>query len=272
MGETLTSSPPLDPGSSPAALPRLWHEYAQDHDSALRQLLIEAYAPLARYVVDRLNVRPGPALGYDDLLAQAVVGLIDALDRFDPTRGIRFETYAYHRIRGAVIDMLRDMDWVPRSVRQKEAQLARVCARLEAELGRPPTETEVADALGLSLGEFDQLAQGVTFQAVQSLEDAVGPQAQEAATIGDLIADEDDLSPSDHVARQCEREMLAQAIELLPHCERTVINLYYYEGLTLKDIGRALGVTESRACQIHGKAIVRLRAHVAADLQPRGRP
>ena len=118
---------------------RLWQQYIDGRSADVRRTLIETYAPLARYVVDRLNLRPGAALEYDDLLSQAVVGLIDAVDRFDPTRGIKFETYAYYRIRGAVMDMLRELDWLPRSIRQREAQLSRAYAVLEDRGGRPPT-------------------------------------------------------------------------------------------------------------------------------------
>jgi len=245
----------------------LWQEYAQSRDRALRELLIEAYAPLARYVVDRLNVTPGPALGYDDLIAQAVVGLIDALDRFDPTRGVKFESYAYHRMRGAIMDMLREMDWVPRSVRQKESRLAEVCVRLQEQEGRPPTQAEIADALGISVADLDELSQEVALRAQHSLEDGLGFRPCGGETLGDLIADAEAVSPAEHVARQAEREMLAKAIEFLPEEERAVIGLYHYEGLTLKEVGRVLGVTESRACQIHGKAIARLRAQIMPSLQ-----
>lgn len=249
--------------------------------SDLRRQLIEAYAPLARYVVERMNLKPGPCLGHEDLLSQAVVGLIDAVDRFDPDRGIKFETYACHRIRGAVMDMLRDMDWLPRSVRQRESELAAAHARLQEQLGRAPTDEELAGALGISVDTLDQIAQEVAFQAMQSLDEAIGlrrgssqPTAWEAASLGDSIADQSAPSPEEHVERWAEREMLAKAVDALPEAERTVISLYYYEGLTLKEIGRVLGVTESRACQIHGKAVLRLRSQIApaGDQHPEQAP
>lgn len=244
----------------------LWLEYSQDRSPEVRRALIERYAPLARYVVDRLNLKPGPALDYDDLLSEAVIGLIAAIERFDPSRGIKFETYAYHRIRGAVIDRLRELDWLPRAVRQKEARLAEAFARLEGELGRPPSDNEVAQALDLTIEELDTLAHEVALQAVHSLDETLALQHSERATIADLIADEDAPCPQSELERRTEREMLAQAIAALPQSERTVISLYYYDGITLKEVGRVLGVTESRACQIHGKAIVRLRAHVQSLL------
>lgn len=249
-------------------LTQVWQRYtssAPNRRQDLRRQLIEAYAPLARYVVERMNLRPGPALGYEDLLSQAVVGLIDAIDRFDPARGVKFETYAYHRIRGAVMDMLRDMDWVPRSVRQREAELAATYARLEEELGRQPTDEELAHALGLTIEGLDELARDVALQSMQSLDEVLGgyaAQAWEAATLADVVSDGSSPSPEAHVEGWAERDLIAKAIDTLPDSERTVISLYYHEGLTLKEIGRVLGVTESRACQIHGKALLRLRGQV----------
>jgi RNA polymerase sigma factor for flagellar operon FliA len=245
---------------------QLWQQYSHDHSPQVRRALIESYAPLARYVVDRLNLKPGPALEHDDLLSQAVVGLIDAVDRFDPSRGIKFETYAYYRIRGAVMDMLRELDWLPRSVRHKEGKLTDAFAKLEDQFGRPPTDGEVARELGVTIDQLDTIAHEVALQAMQSLDETIAMQHWDAGTLGDLVADDAAPSPEAEVERQTEREMLACAIETLPDSERTVISLYYYEGLTLKEIGRVLGVTESRACQIHGKAVVRLRAHIRSLL------
>ncbi|HUU55443.1 MAG TPA: FliA/WhiG family RNA polymerase sigma factor [Armatimonadota bacterium] len=247
---------------------RLWQQYIDGRSPDVRRTLIESYAPLARYVVDRLNLMPGPALEYDDLLSQAVVGLIDAVDRFDPTRGIKFETYAYYRIRGAVMDMLRELDWLPRSIRQREAQLSRAYAALENRLTRPPTDIELARELGVTLDQLDTLAQEVALQTMQSLDEAVAPHIWETGTVGDLIADRSTPSPEDELERQAEREIVARAIDSLPDAERTVVSLYYYEGLTLKEIGSVMGVTESRACQVHGKAMLRLRARVQSLLKP----
>ena len=246
----------------------LWERYTRERTPEVRRTLIEAYAPLARYVVDRLNLRPGPALEYDDLLSQAVVGLIDAVDRFDPSRGIKFESYAYHRIRGAVMDMLRELDWLPRSVRQREAELTAAYEKLEGRLGRPPGDGELAEELGITVEALDDLAREVGLQAMQSLDEWVGLGQWEAGTVGELVADKQAVSPEEEVERWSEREMLAGAIDALPEAERTVITLYYHEGLTLKEIGQVLGVTESRVCQIHGKAMVRLRGEIQPMLKP----
>jgi RNA polymerase sigma factor for flagellar operon FliA len=246
---------------------QLWQRYAARRAPEVRRELIEAYAPLARYVVDRLNLRPGAVLEYEDLLSQAVVGLIDAVDRFEPERGIKFETYAYHRIRVAVMDMLRELDWLPRSVRQREAELSAAYAKLEDRLHRPPTDEEVSAELGITVEALDELARDLALQATQSLEEAVGLDEWEAGRLGETVPDKDAPSPEDHTERMAEREMLARAIEALPDVERTVVSLYYREGLTLKEIGQVLGVTESRVCQIHGKAVIRLRAEVQGLLR-----
>ena len=256
-------------------LQKLWQDYVTNRSVGLRRQLIEAYAPLARYVVDRMNIRPGPALGYDDLLSQAVVGLIDAVDRFDPNRGIKFETYAYHRIRGAVVDMLRDMDWLPRSVRQREANLAASYARLQEGLGRSPSDEELAQEMGLTVEGLDEVAHEIALQSMQSLDEALGQNLgspQEAPTLGDSVPDDHTPSPEETIERWAERDLLARAIVGLPEAERTVLSLYYYEGLTLKEIGRILGVTESRVCQVHGKALLRLRAEVQPMLAMPGEP
>jgi len=246
---------------------RLWQQYIDGRSDEARRALIESYAPLARYVVDRLNLRPGAALEYDDLLSQAVVGLIDAVDRFDPSRGIKFETYAYYRVRGAVMDMLRELDWLPRSIRQREAQLSRAYAAIEDRLGRPPTDAELARELGLTIDQLDILAQEVALQTMQSLDETVASHGWDAGIVGDIVADPSAPSPQDELERQTERELIARAIDDLPDSERTVVTLYYYEGLTLKEIGQVMGVTESRACQVHGKAMIRLRARVQSLLE-----
>jgi RNA polymerase sigma factor for flagellar operon FliA len=253
----------------------LWKSYAAARSDGadcpaareLRRQLIEAYVPLTRYVVDRMNLNPGSGLGYEDLLSQAVVGLIDAVDRFDPERGIKFETYAYHRIRGAVMDLLRELDWLPRSVRQRESEVASAYARLQTELGRPPSDQELAAALQLTLDELDRIAQQVALQSIQSLDQVISgarSQGWEEDTFCDCVADHHSITPEEQVEQWAERDLLVKAIEALPESERTVVSLYYHEGLTLKEIGEVLGVTESRVCQIHGKALLRLRA----QLQP----
>jgi RNA polymerase sigma factor for flagellar operon FliA len=174
------------------------------------------------------------------------------------------------------MDMLRDMDWLPRSLRQRETDLTAAYAQLQGSLGCAPTDEQLAHAMGISVEELDTIAQDLAFQAMHSLDDAiVGARSSggsqnlhgwDDTALVDSIPDPQAVSPEEHTERQAERDLLARAIEALPDAERTVVSLYYYEGLTLKEIGRVLGVTESRACQIHGKAILRMRAHITPML------
>ena len=244
----------------------LWERHQREPTAETRQLLVECYASLAKYVVDRLNIKTTAAIAYDDLLGEAVVGLIDAIDRFDPARGVKFETYAYTRIRGTVVDMLREMDWAPRSLRSKEAELRDTYARLEAELGRAATDAEVAEAIGINLHELADLTREVGRWAVISLDETLATDEDgQPLPVGDTIPDEDAVSPEEHAECEDRRAHLAEAIDALPDQERKAVSLYYHDGLTLKEIGQVLGVTESRVCQIHSKAVTRLRAKLARE-------
>jgi RNA polymerase sigma factor for flagellar operon FliA len=244
----------------------LWAEYRTGKSGRARDELIERHIHLAKYVVDRLNLKPSASVSYDDLVSQAVVGLIDAVERYDPGRGVKFETYAYCRIRGAVMDMLREMDWVPRSVRSKEADLRETYAQLEAALGRTATDEEAAEQLGLSPEEFAELVQDVGQWSVVSLEERLSGGEDEELSLSDVIEDEQAVSPEAHAERQDQKRLLAGAIRELPEKERLVISLYYRDGLTLKEIGRVLSVTESRVCQIHTRAVVRLQAKMNHEM------
>jgi len=249
------------------AVSDLWAAYRTNPTPALRNRLIEQYAPLAKYVVDRLNLQPSGGISYDDLISQAIVGLIEAIDRYDPSRGVKFNTYAYYRIRGSVMDMLRELDWVPRSLRAKGNDIVNTIARLEGELGRAPTDEEVAEAMGLSRERFDELSQEVGGQSLLSLEETLESDGGDNfLLVGDMIADQQTVSPAAYTEQEDEQRMLAEAIQALPQNEKLVISLYYTEGLTLKEIGKVLGVTESRVCQLHSKAVLRLRSMMHAAL------
>jgi RNA polymerase sigma factor for flagellar operon FliA len=242
-------------------LVELWTTYREAPTDEVRHKLIEEYAPLAKYVVDRMNIRASGSVSYDDLVGTAVLGLIEAIDRFDPQRGVKFNTYAYYRIRGAVMDMLREQDWVPRSLRAKSTDIVNTIARLEGELGRQPTDVEVANAMGIDLSRYDDMVQDVAGTSVLSLEDIVeGHGGDRSVPVLDTIPDEQAVQPDEHVEYEDQKRVLAQAISDLPENEKMVIALYYQDGLTLKEIGKVLGVTESRICQIHSKAVLRLRA------------
>lgn len=233
---------------------RLWYDYKRNGSEEARERLISEYAYLAKYAVDRLNLCPTGALSYEDLIGHAIVGLIDAIEKFDPERNVKFETYALARIKGEVIDVIRALDWVPRSVRKQENDLRRAYARLEIELERPPSDQEVADFLGISVEELEQMLVDIGQSAVLSLDEII-------AGGGDVLASpvsSDAEDPAASAERADQKRILAKAIDELPERERTVLALYYYENLTQKEIAAVLGVTESRVCQIHTKAVLRL--------------
>ncbi len=233
---------------------KLWVDYKQKGSETARQKLISEYAYLAKYAVDRLNLSPSGALNYDDLIGHAVIGLIDAIEKFDLDRNVKFETYALTRIRGEVIDVIRSLDWTPRSVRKNETILREAYARLEMELERPPDDIEVSKYLGIEMCELEKMLADVGQSALLSLDEVV-------ASGGDIMARSNDDKWDDPAAcaeRADQRRMLAKAIDELPERERDVVAFYYYENLTQREIAAVLGVTESRICQIHTRAVLRL--------------
>jgi RNA polymerase sigma factor for flagellar operon FliA len=233
---------------------KLWRDLKRNGSEKAREQLITEYAYLAKYAVDRLNLSPSGVMGYEDLIGHAVVGLIDAIEKFDPDRNVKFETYALTRIRGEVIDVIRQLDWTPRSVRKHETTLREAYSRLEMEMERPPTDLEVARHLGIEVSELEKMLVDVGQSALLSLDEVI-------STGGDIRSphdDDDAHDPASHAERADQKRLLAKAIDELPERERTVIALYYYENLTQKEIAAVLEVTESRVCQIHTKAILRL--------------
>lgn len=235
----------------------LWRRYAKDPRPETREPLITHYIALARHAVERLNVPNSGSITRDDLIGHAILGLIEAIERFDPERGVCFEAFASRRIRGAVQDVLRRLDWAPRSVRRWESSVREAYARLEAILGRPATDQEVADEVGLSMEDFQELLGGLNQLSVASLEECV----QDAdgggrLTLESLLSGGPD--PSARAEAEERTRVLADAVGRLPERERLIIGLYYYEDLTLKEIGRVLGVTEARISQLHTRAVLRL--------------
>ena len=239
----------------------LWQRYKRQNDLQAREQLIMAHAYLAKYVVDRMPIRPSAVVGYDDLLGHAIVGLIDAVERFDLSHGVKFETYAVTRIRGSVLDALKQLDWIPRSVRASERNLREVMAVLEGRLGRPAEDEEIAREMGISLDELDKLLADTGQSSILSLEQALMDGEECAADEGFMFSDEHD--PARNAEVEARKAMLAGAIGALPDKERLVISLYYSEGLTFKEIAKVLGVTESRICQLHSKAVSRLNGKLA---------
>lgn len=233
---------------------KLWQDFKNNNSEHAREKLISEYAYLAKYTVDRLNLSPSGAVSYEDLIGHAVVGLIDAIEKFDPERQVKFETYALLRIRGEVIDVIRSLDWAPRSVRRHESTLREVYARLEMDLQRPASDSEVAAHLGIEVSELEKMLADVGQSAVFSLDEII-------SSGGDIMASSSSSEfddPAECAQRSEQKRLLAKSIEELPEREAMVVALYYYDNLTQKEIAAVLGVTESRVCQIHTKAVLRL--------------
>lgn len=258
---------------------RLWVEYKKSGERRLRDQLIVLYSPLVKYVAARVAVGLPQHVDGSDLVSYGIIGLIDAIDRFSPDRQVKFETYAIPRIRGAIIDELRAIDWVPRSVRAKARAVEQAYASLEATLLRTPTDAEVAAELDMSEPDLQDILRQISFVGVAALDEVfmVGGDRTDRTTLGDTIPDAT-AGPVALFEDKESKEILAQAIMQLGERERTVLSLYYYEGLTLAEIGEILGVTESRVCQIHTKAVLQLRGRLnerspdGTDTQRRGRP
>ena len=241
----------------------MWHAFKSSGDVEARERLILHYAPLVKYVASRVATGLPASVDQADLVSYGMFGLIDALQKFEPGRGNKFETYAIPRIRGAIIDELRAMDWVPRSVRFKQREIEKALADLESMLKRQPTERELAERLGMSMQELHEVITQISFVSVLALDEtvSVGADRGEKVSLVDTLADKG-FDPSTGVESQETRGLLAAAINELSEREKIVVTLYYFEGLTLAEIGEILGVTESRVCQIHTKAVGVLRGQM----------
>jgi len=256
----VASGPAPSAQRPPDELTELWGEFKQSHSAGARERLILHYAPLVKYVASRVATGLPASVEQADLVSYGMFGLIDALEKFEPARGNKFETYAIPRIKGAIIDELRAMDWVPRSVRFKAREIEKAFADLESMLKRAPTEREVAARLGVTLNELHEVINQISFVSVLALDEllSVGSDRGEQVSLLDTLADRgSDVSMG--LEGQETRGLLAAAINSLSEREKIVVTLYYFEGLTLAEIGDILGVTESRVCQIHTKAVNQLR-------------
>lgn len=249
---------------APSTLEELWERYKTTGDEGLREQLILHYSPLVKYVAGRVSVGLPPNVEQADFVSSGVFGLIDAIEKFDLERSIKFETYAISRIRGAMIDELRALDWIPRSVRQKARSVERAYATLEAALRRTPSEAEVAAEMDVSVEELHGVFSQLSLANVVALEDLlhVG-EGGDRLSLMDTLEDTSADNPVEVAEGRELRRLLARAINTLPDREKTVVTLYYYEGLTLAEIGAVLGVTESRVSQIHTKSVLQLRAKLA---------
>ncbi len=239
----------------------LWRLYRQNHDPRIREQLVKQYAPLVKYVAGKVAIGMPHNVEFDDLVGYGVFGLFDAIEKFDPDKHVKFKTYAVTRIRGAIFDELRSIDWVPRSVRQKTREVEETVRKLESSLGRAASDEEIAGELNISVKEFEKLMLKISGTSIMSLNDVwYTGEDSDTVSIADTIESPQSLNPDIIVEKDEMKRVIVQSINELPEKEKKVLVLYYYEDLTLKEIGQVLEVTESRISQLHTKAIMRLRA------------
>jgi RNA polymerase sigma factor FliA len=245
----------------------LWRRYKDDRDEKARERLVLAYAPLVKYVAGRMSSGLPSHVEESDLISYGLLGLISAIERFEPEREIKFETFAITRIKGSIIDELRSLDWVPRSVRTKARQIEKVNAKLEHQLRRAPTDQEMANELDVSVEEFQESLVRIANSSVIALDElwTVSDSSGDQVSLLDTLHDPQAVDPAMEMDTTEMKDRLAEAIARLPEREKLVVALYYYENLTLREIGEVLGVTESRVSQLHTKAVLRLKSRLQGD-------
>jgi RNA polymerase sigma factor FliA len=254
----------MDTGVKEVELRDLWRRYKDQGGNTARERLVVAYSPMVKFVAGRLGAGLPSHVEDADLISYGLVGLIGAIERFEPERGIKFETFAMTRIRGAIIDELRSLDWVPRSVRSRAREIEQVQAKLEHELQRAPSESELAAKLNMTEEELQSALLEIANSSVYALDElwTVSDSSGDQVSLLDTIADEGAADPQEALATTEVKDRLTEAIGGLPEREQLVVALYYYENLTLREIGEVLGVTESRVSQLHTKAVMRLKSHL----------
>jgi RNA polymerase sigma factor for flagellar operon FliA len=244
-----------------------WKRFKSQRDESAREALVLRYAYLVNITAGRVVSNLPPNLDREDLVSAGIVGLIKAVDQFDPERGVKFETYAIALIRGAILEMLREEDWVPRSIRDRSKLLERTYVKLETDLGRPATEQEVAKELNVDLDQFYSMLSETARTAVMSLDELLlgGEGSETGVTVSETVADRS-VDTGGRVELKERTRLLGDAVDRLPPREKTVIGLYYHKGMTFREIGRTLGISESRAYQLHTQAIVRMRGYLAQNV------
>ncbi len=243
----------------------LWHEYKKTKSSAIRDRFIRQYMPLVKYVAGKVSTGMPESVDFDDLVGYGQFGLLDAINKFDPDKNVKFKTYAVTRIRGAIFDELRELDWVPRSVRQKSREIEDTITELEAKLGRTATDAEIAKSMGMTESEYESIVMKVSGTSILSLNDVwYSNDDSDNVSIGDNIEAPNSLNPDVIVEREEIKRVITQAINELPQNEKMVIVLYYHEDLTFREIGQVLNVSESRISQLHSKANLRLRSKLTS--------
>lgn len=235
-------------------------------DSKLRDQLILDYAPLIRFVAQRISARLPSNIETDDLISAGVIGLMDAIEKYDPERDNKFKTYAEFRIRGAILDELRSQDWVPRSVRDKAKKIEKTYALLEQKHGRSVTDSEISDQMGLPLEDYYDMVAKVKAVSLLSVDDFVPSSQHEKRSLLDSIENATAKNPFSHLDNKNIHKLLVSTIEDLPEKQKLVLSLYYYEELNLKEIGKILNVTESRVSQLHTQAIEKLRLKIKQEI------
>jgi RNA polymerase sigma factor for flagellar operon FliA len=258
----------MDTNVKAIELKDLWKRYKTSGDERARERLVVAYSPLVKYVAGRMGSNLPAHVDEADLISYGLTGLISAIERFDLSRAIKFETYAITRIRGSIIDELRTLDWVPRSVRARAREIERANQKLEARLQRAPTDEEMASELGISVSDFNESLVQISTSTLVALDELWNTSENDGDHVSllDTIADRRAPDPEQIVDQGEVRDRIADAIAALPEREKLVIALYYYENLTLREVGEVLGVTESRVSQLHTKAVLRLRSKLATEL------
>ncbi|MDD6072058.1 MAG: FliA/WhiG family RNA polymerase sigma factor [Clostridiales bacterium] len=243
---------------------KLWEEYSKNKSEKLREQIILEYVPLVKLVAGRLNMYLGYTVEYDDLVSYGVFGLIDAIDKFDYGKGIKFETYASLRIRGSILDQIRKMDWIPRSVRQKQKQMEAAIAKLEKEKGLNLKDKDIAEELGISLDEYRSWEGLTNISNIASLDEFM-----EQGTDNGVkeFKNTTFVEPEQAVDREEVKKLLMEALELLTEKERKVVLLYYYEELTLKEVASVLEVSESRISQLHSKALEKMKKNLGVHFE-----
>ncbi|APU13849.1 RNA polymerase, sigma 28 subunit, SigD/FliA/WhiG [Actinoalloteichus sp. GBA129-24] len=248
-----------------AGIVALWRAYGGQRQRVLRDRLVLHYAPLVKYVAGRVGTGLPSHVDVADLIQSGIFGLVDAIEKFEPERGLKFETYAMQRIRGAILDDLRAQDWVPRSVRSRARDVERAIERLEGKLQRTASDPELATELGIDVGELRDLFAQLQLTSVVALDELIAA-GRGSASLAETLPDERAEDPVANLVDRDSRRQLAEAIAQLAERDRVVVTLYYFENLTLAEIGRVLGVTESRVCQLHTRAVLRLRAKLAEQV------